>query len=108
APHACLPYYAAVSTPDGPVAIGEIVTKNLVGLPVYDAKGTTRVLAVKYNGVKSVYRVRLANGNAIEATSDHLVLATDAHKGSKRWRSVSELKPGMRLIQRTDTSIVSN
>ncbi len=106
APHACLPYYAAVSTPDGPIAIGEIVTRNLVDLPVYDAKGTTRVVAVKYNGVKSVYRIRLANGNAIDATSDHLVLAADAHKGQKHWRFVSELKPGMRLIQRTDTTIV--
>ena len=105
APHACLPYSAEVTTPDGPIAIGDIVTRNLVGLPVYDAKGTTRVIAVKYNGVKPVYRIRLTNGNSIEATSDHIVLAADTHKGPKRWRFVSELKPGMRLVQRTDTTI---
>src|SRR5579872_815269 len=105
APHACLPYSAEVTTPDGPIAIGDIVTRNLVGLPVYDAKGTTRIVAVKYNGVKPVYRIRLTNGNAIEATSDHIVLVADTHKGQKRWRFVSELKPGMRLVQRTDTAI---
>ena len=105
APHACLPYRAAVTTPDGPIAIGDIVTRNLIGLPVYDAKGVTRVLAVKHNGVKSVYRIRLSNGNSIEATADHIVLVADNHKGAKRWRFVNELKPGMRLIQRTDTTI---
>jgi ribonucleoside-diphosphate reductase alpha chain len=63
APHACLPYEALVTTPDGPIAIGDIVSKNLIGLPVYDETGTTHVVAVKHNGVKAVYRVQLANGN---------------------------------------------
>ncbi|MDP9111490.1 MAG: hypothetical protein M3M96_07660, partial [Candidatus Eremiobacteraeota bacterium] len=45
APHACLPYRALVTTPDGPVAIGDIVSRNLVGLPVYDETGTTHVVA---------------------------------------------------------------
>jgi len=107
APHACLPYAALVTTPDGPIAIGDIVTRNLVGLPVYDDTGTTRVVAVKHNGVKSVYRITLANGNAIEATADHLVQATDSHKGKVEWRPVSDLRVGTRLIQRTDTSIAS-
>ena len=94
APHACLPYRALVTTPDGPIAIGDIVTKNLVGLSVYDEVGTTRVVAVKHNGVKSVYRVQLANGNYIEATEDHLVRACDGHKGPRGWRPVSALRPG--------------
>ncbi len=106
-PHACLPYHATVTTPDGPVAIGAIVENNLVGLPVYDERGTTRVVATAYNGVKPVYRVRLANGNAIEATADHLVLACDGHKTERIWREVRTLTPGMRLVQRTDTSIES-
>jgi ribonucleoside-diphosphate reductase alpha chain len=108
APHACLPYGALVTTPDGPIAIGDIVTRNLVGLPVYDETGTTRVVAVKHNGVKAVYRVKLANGNYVEATSDHLVRACDGHKAPRKWLPVSELKPGMRLIQRTDTTIASS
>lgn len=106
-PHACLPYHALVTTPAGPVPIGEIVERNLVGLPVYDQTGITRVVAVKHNGVKAVYRVRLANGNAIEATADHLVLATVGHKTRKEWMEVGELRPGMRLIQRIDTEIHS-
>ena len=47
----------------------EIVEQNMVGLPVYDQTGVTRVVAVKHNGVKPVYRVRLANGNSVEATA---------------------------------------
>src|SRR6185437_9671454 len=105
APHACLPYHAFVTTPAGPIPIGEIVERNLVGLPVFDAKGLTRVVAVKHNGVKAVYRVRLTNGNFIEATADHLVLACHGHKGRQQWFEVGELEPGMRLIQRTDTMV---
>jgi len=105
APHACLPYDAQVTTPDGPVAIGSIVDNDLIGLQVYDETGVTRVVATAYNGVKPVYRIGLSNGNAIEATGDHLVLACDGHKGKRYWREVQALKPGMRLIQRTDTSV---
>ncbi len=104
-PHACLPYRAFVTTPDGPIPIGVIVTKNLVGLPVYDRDGITNVTAVKHNGVKAVYRVRLANGNSVDATADHLVLCAHNHKGAQSWRRVEDLAPGIRLIQRTDTSI---
>jgi ribonucleotide reductase alpha subunit len=107
APHACLPYRAEVTTPAGPIPIGEIVEQNMIGLPVYDQSGVTRVVAVKRNGVKPVYRVRLANGNSIEATADHLVLACDGHKTRKQWLEVSQLRIGMRLIQRTDTAITS-
>ncbi len=106
APHACLPYKAQVTTPDGPVPIGEIVTKNLIGLPVYDAGGITKVVAVKHNGVKPVYRVNLKNGNWIDATADHLVLALEQHNGAKHWRCVRDLTPGMHLTQRTDTAIL--
>jgi ribonucleotide reductase alpha subunit/intein/homing endonuclease len=107
APHACLPYQAPVTTPAGPIAIGEIVERNLVGLPVYDKDGLTRVLAVKHNGMKAVYRVRLANGNSIEATADHIVLACEGHKGRREWVEVGNLRPGMRLIQRTDTAVTT-
>ncbi|HTU33104.1 MAG TPA: LAGLIDADG family homing endonuclease, partial [Candidatus Acidoferrum sp.] len=105
APHACLPYHALVTTPAGPIPIGEIVEKNLIGLPVFDATGLTRVVAVKSNGVKAVYRVRLTNGNFIEATADHLVRACHGHKSRQQWYEVGQLEPGMRLIQRTDTML---
>jgi ribonucleoside-diphosphate reductase alpha chain len=104
-PHACLPYRALVSTPVGPIQIGAIVERRMIGLQVYDETGVTRVVAVKHNGVKPVYKITLANGNFIEATADHLVLACDTHKGQRVWREVRHLKPGMRLIQRTNTTI---
>ncbi len=107
APHACLPFHALVTTPGGPVPIGEIVEQNMIGLPVYDRTDVTRVVAVKHNGIKPVFRVKLANGNSIEATADHLVLASKGHKTRKEWVEVGALQPGMRLIQRTDTAITA-
>jgi adenosylcobalamin-dependent ribonucleoside-diphosphate reductase len=104
APHACLPYRAAVSTPGGPVPIGRIVTEGMVGLPVYDAWGVTRVVAVQHNGVKPVYRVRLANGNTLEATADHLVWTRRTAGGRRDWVEVGQLRPGMRLLQRLDVA----
>src|SRR5437588_8088677 len=70
---ACQPYHALVSTPEGMVPIGEIVEGDQVGREVYDAHGTTRIVAVKANGRKPVYRVLLRNGQWIEATADHVV-----------------------------------
>src|SRR5947207_2364441 len=70
---ACQPYHALVSTPEGMVPIGELVDGEQVGREVYDASGTTRIVAVKHNGRKPVYRVSLSNGSFVEATPDHVV-----------------------------------
>jgi len=108
-PHACQPWHAPVSTPFGPVAIGSIVEGGLIGLEVYDGtddgKGTTRVMAVKENGVKPVLRVVLRNGAAIEATGDHLVLASHELRQGAQWVPVGELAPGMRLHLSTASGI---
>jgi ribonucleotide reductase alpha subunit len=108
--HACQPYHALVSTPQGPVAIGDIVTKALIGLEVYDGKdrgtGTTRVVAVKANGSKPVFRVVLKNGVGVEATGDHLVYALDKRRTPGTWRRVDELAPGMRLLLSTRTAVI--
>src|SRR6202453_4836398 len=74
---ACLPYHALVSTPQGMVPIGQIVEDAEIGREVYDADGTTRVIAVQHNGRKPVWRVSLRNGSFVEATADHLVRAVD-------------------------------
>jgi ribonucleoside-diphosphate reductase alpha chain len=104
-PHACQPYHAPVSTPFGPVSIGSIVEGGLVGIEVFDGTdeghGTTRVIAVAENGVKPVFRVVLKNGAALEATGDHLVLASEERRGDARWIRVDELSAGMRLRQST-------
>jgi ribonucleoside-diphosphate reductase alpha chain len=102
APHACLPYRALVSTPDGPVPIGEIVERNLIGLAVYDMAGTTNVLAVKHNGVKRVVRVRLSGDKSIEATADHIVLARRSPDHAYQWLGAGDLGPGWYVIERSD------
>src|SRR5439155_4870020 len=60
---ACQPYDALISTPEGMVPIGELVEDEQIGREVYDANGVTRILAVKNNGRKPVYRVSLRNGS---------------------------------------------
>jgi ribonucleotide reductase alpha subunit len=94
---ACLPGHALVSTPRGMIPIGEIVASERVGTEVYDSRGTTRVVAVKHNGRKPVWRVGLRNGSFIEATADHVVKATTAPREQPRWLRVDELALGMRM-----------
>jgi len=95
---ACQPYHALINTAHGLVPIGEIVEKNLIGLPVYDNKGLTQVMAVKRNGRKPIYRVQLSDGFSIEATGDHLVCAHQARRTRRiEWRRVDELKVGMTM-----------
>jgi ribonucleoside-diphosphate reductase alpha chain len=108
-PHACQPYNALISTPQGPLAIGEIVTKNLTGLEVFDGTnngtGITRVVAVKSNGEKPVFRVLLKNGAAVEATADHLIWAADERRTAGHWLRVDQLSPGQRLHLSTVTTV---
>jgi ribonucleoside-diphosphate reductase alpha chain len=107
-PHACQPHDATVSTPRGPTPIGEIVDKKLLGLEVFDRDGTTRVLAVKANGTKPVVRSVLKNGNSIDFTPDHLIWAAPAETApgvGYAWIEAGRLRPGMRVLQRTDTEI---
>ena len=110
-PHACQPYDALVSTPKGPIAIGAIVDQKMVGLEVFDRDGVTKVVAASSNGEKPVLRIELANGNAVEATPDHLIWAAPADaqlsNATRGYQFVEAgtLKPGMRLLQRTGTEI---
>src|SRR5579863_4752524 len=94
---ACMPYHQMVSTPEGMVAIGELVEDGQVGREVYDAGGVTRIVAVKHNGRKPVYRVTLRNGQWVEATADHVVKATHERRSAAQWLRVDELRPGMRM-----------
>jgi ribonucleoside-diphosphate reductase alpha chain len=79
---ACQPYDALVSTPSGPVPIGRLVEDIAVGTKVHDAHGTTRIVAVKANGVKEVLRLHTRDGQSLDVTADHLVWrATDLDVG---------------------------
>ncbi|HEX2016625.1 MAG TPA: LAGLIDADG family homing endonuclease, partial [Solirubrobacteraceae bacterium] len=94
---ACQPYHALISTPQGMVAIGELVEDEQVGMEVYDSSGVTQVVAVKANGRKPVRRVLLRNGSFIEATPDHVVKATSERRVPAQWLRVDELEVGMRM-----------
>ena len=94
---ACQPYDALVSTPEGMIPIGRIVEDERIGLEVYDASGTTRVIATKANGLKEVFRVTLRNGNFVEATADHVVKAVSARRATPTWLRVDELQLGVRM-----------
>jgi len=94
---ACQPYASPVSTPTGPVAIGALVEANAVGMKVYDAHGTTRIVATKANGVKDVLRLHTTAGHVLEATADHLVWrATDLQTGE--FTVAGFLRPGDHLL----------
>ena len=102
-PHACQPYRAPISTPHGPIPIGKIVSDKLIGMEVYDGRdggsGTTRVVAVKFNGSRPVLRVVLEDGGVVEATGDHLVYVKDSDGLTGRWVRVDSLEPGMQMVR---------
>ena len=94
---ACQPYHAPVSTPAGPVPIGSLVSSDAVGTKVYDAHGTTRIVATKANGIKEVLRLHTTAGHVLEATADHLVWrATDVDTGE--FTVAGFLRPGDHLL----------
>ena len=100
APHACLTWDTLVATVEhGPIEIGQIVERNLTDLEVYDEYGTTTIRAAKETGVRSVYRILLANGNFVDATGDHLVRAA-YEDGDPKWVPVAALRDGMVLFER--------
>ncbi|MGH9364961.1 MAG: LAGLIDADG family homing endonuclease, partial [Thermoanaerobaculia bacterium] len=85
------------------------MTQGLIGLEVYDGlhggSGTTKVVAVKANGDKPVFRIVLKNGVRVEATADHLVYVLNERRVAGAWRRVDELAPGMRLKLSTRTTV---
>ena len=65
-------------------------------------------MAVKENGEKVVFAIALKNGVFIEATGDHLVLATAERRTDTAWCRVDELRPGMRLQLSTRTAVIAD
>lgn len=89
---ACQPYDALVSTPNGPVPIGKLVEDNAVGTEVLSAKGVTKIVAVKNNGIKKVIRIHTKAGHQLDVTEDHLVWRS-ATANSGRFVPAGSLKP---------------
>jgi ribonucleoside-diphosphate reductase alpha chain len=94
---ACQPYYSLVNTTKGMIPIGRIAQEEMIGLRVYDGPdSTTKVVAVKSNGRKPIFRIRLNDGFEVDATADHLVCAHRSRRASKpEWVAVADLVPGM-------------
>lgn len=76
-PHACARYNTKLFTNKGILEIGDIVESKLTDIKVFDGEDFVPVLAVKYNGIRSLYRATLSNGNFIEFTDDHLIFSSD-------------------------------
>ncbi len=94
---ACQPYDAPVSTPEGMIPIGKLVADSAVGSKVHDAFGSTRILAVKANGVKEVLRLHLTSEEALDVTPDHLVWrAADTQAGE--FTVAGFIRPGDHLL----------
>src|SRR5260221_3810573 len=95
---ACQPYDALVSTPAGLIPIGNLVEQNAVGTKVFDASGTTRVIATKANGVKEVVRLRTKAGYTLDVTADHLVWRSSGYaQRETRFVPAGSVRPGDRL-----------
>ena len=95
---ACQPYDALVSTPAGLIPIGKLVADDAVGAKVYDARGLTRIVATKANGVKEVLRLHTKAGYTLDVTGDHLVWrATDLVNGA--FVTAGTLRAGDALLQ---------
>jgi ribonucleoside-diphosphate reductase alpha chain len=95
---ACQPYEALVSTPAGLIPIGALVEQDAVGTKVFDASGTTRVIATKANGVKDVVRLHTKAGYTLDVTADHLVWRSLGYRPTDgSFVPAGSLRPGDRL-----------
>jgi ribonucleoside-diphosphate reductase alpha chain len=104
-PHACLPYRARLSTPEGLIEIGKVVDQNMKGLPIFDKDGITTITDVKYNGVKPVYKVTFESGIYLEATLDHRVWAHNAQSRNYSWIEIGDLEAGDTIVKRFDAHL---
>jgi len=110
-PHACADYFTVIYTEKGAKYIGEIVENNQIGLHILDGEDFVKILAVKHNGKKLVYRIKLSNGNYVDLTEDHLIFSSTKRKddnGVYRWTEVKELKKDMRVQQIVGPAAVSD
>ncbi|HEY4108390.1 adenosylcobalamin-dependent ribonucleoside-diphosphate reductase [Puia sp.] len=93
-PHACARYSTKVFTDKGIFDIGEIVDNDRTDLLVFDGRQLVPILATKNNGIRSIFRATLANGNFIEFTDDHHVWSADRRRkdgGEYEWNQFKTL-----------------
>ena len=91
-PHACARYNTRLFTNEGVLQIGDVVTQNRTDLEVFDGNRFVKILAVKDNGVRPVFRASLSNGNFIEFTGDHQIWTSALRTkdgGKYAWQALS-------------------
>ncbi|MEK7644286.1 MAG: adenosylcobalamin-dependent ribonucleoside-diphosphate reductase [Patescibacteria group bacterium] len=84
-PHACGRYDTKLFTDRGILDLGEVVEENLTNAKVFDGSGFVKILAVKNNGVRKLFRATLKNGNYIEFTDDHLIWSAPENSDEYDW-----------------------
>ena len=107
-PHACARYNTRLFTKKGIIQIGEIVDEDQKGVEVFDGNEFVKILAVKNNGIKSVFRATLSNGNFIEFTGDHQIWSSDKRKkdgGVYQWQQLNTLL-GKKVQQTALTNVI--
>ncbi|MEK7481637.1 MAG: adenosylcobalamin-dependent ribonucleoside-diphosphate reductase [Patescibacteria group bacterium] len=107
-PHACVVGDTMLLTNEGLLPIQYIVEKQRTDLSVFDGKGWAQIVAVKENGVRDVYRMRLSNGQYVDITSDHLVFAATTRMkegGSYAWKPAGSVL-GCKVLFTTKPSAV--
>lgn len=93
-PHACGRYDTKLFVEEGLVNLGQIVEENRTGIKIFDGENFVKVVAVKNNGVKKIYRATLRNGNYIDFTDDHLVLCSERRikdGGEYGWKELKDV-----------------
>ncbi|MBF0236172.1 MAG: adenosylcobalamin-dependent ribonucleoside-diphosphate reductase [SAR324 cluster bacterium] len=93
-PHACGRYDTKLMTEAGIRELGELVETNQTGLKVFDGENFVKILAVKNNGIRKLYRATLKNGNYLDFTDDHHILASDRRTkdgGQYEWMPLAEI-----------------
>ncbi|MEK7680747.1 MAG: adenosylcobalamin-dependent ribonucleoside-diphosphate reductase [Patescibacteria group bacterium] len=80
-PHACGRYDTKLFTEEGVLNLGDVVGDSKVGIKIFDGEKFIKILAVKNNGTKKLFRATLKNGNYFEFTDDHLVLTSEKRLG---------------------------
>lgn len=92
-PHACGRWDTKIMTDEGLLNLGSIVDSDRVDLKIFDGEQWVKILATKENGVKSLYRMMLKNGQYIDFTDDHLIWAADKRikdGGVYQWTSLKD------------------
>jgi hypothetical protein len=98
--HKCFPYETKVLTNQGPMAIGDIVEKNLTNLLVCSFDITTNSLT--YKSIKNVWRNELSGRHLYKLThSKGELYATENHEiytSAGRKKALSEIQSGESLL----------